>query len=48
MHLSGKLLHRISDTIEITGEGWWGDIDNKEYEENGEERYSDESDNPRA
>lgn len=48
IQLSGKLLHRIDDTIEITGEGWWGDIDNKEYEENGEERYSDESDDPRA
>lgn len=48
IHLSGRLLHRIDDTIEVSGEGWWGDIDNREYEENGEERYSDESDDPRA
>lgn len=48
IHLSGRLLHRIDDTIEVSGEGWWGDIDNREYEENGEEHYSDESDDPRA
>lgn len=48
IHLSGTLLHRIDDTIEAFGEGWWGNIDKKEYEENGEERYSDESDDPRA
>ncbi|KAJ5398456.1 hypothetical protein N7465_008945 [Penicillium sp. CMV-2018d] len=48
IHFSGILLHPIDDTIEVSGEGWWGDIDNREYEENGEERYSDESDDPRA
>ncbi|KAJ5512063.1 hypothetical protein N7463_001615 [Penicillium fimorum] len=48
IHLSGKLLRRIEETIEVTGEGWWGDIDNREYEANGEERYSDESDDPKA
>ena len=48
IHLSGKLLRRVDETFEVSGEGWWGDIDNNEYEENGEECYSDESDDPRA
>ncbi|KAJ5181306.1 hypothetical protein N7491_000859 [Penicillium cf. griseofulvum] len=48
IHFSGRLLHCIDETIEVTGEGWWGDIDDLEYEANGEERYSDESDDPKA
>lgn len=31
-------MHPIDETIEVSGEGWWGDIDNREYEENGDER----------
>ncbi|CAI7593252.1 unnamed protein product [Penicillium discolor] len=38
-------MHPIDET-KVSGEGWWGDIDNREYEENGDERYSDESDDP--
>ncbi|CAI7600856.1 unnamed protein product [Penicillium glandicola] len=48
IHFFGRLLDGIDEMIEITGEGWWGDIDNVEYEENDEERYSEESDDPRA
>jgi hypothetical protein len=48
IHFSGILLHCIDETIEVTGEGWWGDIDDMEYEANGEERYSEESDDPKA